>query len=527
MYKGFYGLNDSPFSIAPNPAFLFLSARHREALAHLTYGLGENGGFVLLTGEVGTGKTTVSRTLLSQLPADTDVAFILNPALTELELLATLCDELKIQYDEPPTLKQLTDKISAYLLANHQAGRKTLMVIDEAQHLKADVLEQLRLLTNLETDTRKLLQVILIGQPELQALLRRQELRQLAQRITARYHLLPLGPSDVAAYVSHRLHIAGRSQPLFKASAIKALHKASGGVPRVINLICERALMGGYAAQRPMLGAREVEQAAAEVLDRPQVSRRPWGWWAATAASALLGFTLVQASWSTPPPVPQRSVAQIQLADLPGDELQAMQALFFHRGLPVPAEQPCQYAQSQQLACLHGDASWQQLLQWDRPAVIGLLDEKNHRRYAALLGHRDGRWLLQMGEQQFWLDQDAFLHRFNGRYTLLWQPPQGLPALIGPNAPLTQIQWLENRLAPLQNRRPRLMQGFDLALDQAVREFQQSQGLRTDGLAGRQTLEWLSFLGRQEGPRLSETVNKPARLGTDIGPEAGSIGGRD
>ncbi len=524
MYKGFYGLNDSPFSIAPNPAFLFLSARHREALAHLTYGLGENGGFVLLTGEVGTGKTTVSRTLLSQLPADTDVAFILNPALTELELLATLCDELKIAYDDPPTLKQLTDKISAYLLANHQAGRKTLMVIDEAQHLKAEVLEQLRLLTNLETDTRKLLQVILIGQPELQALLRRQELRQLAQRITARYHLLPLDRSDVAAYLSHRLHIAGRAQPLFKASAIKALHRVSGGVPRVINLICERALMGGYAAQRPMLGANEIEQAAAEVLDRPQARRRPWGWWAATAAASLLGFTLVQASWPTPPRVPTQTSIPVRLADLPGNELAAMQALFYHRGLPVPAEQPCRYADSQGLACLHGEASWQQLLKWDRPAVIGLLDEQNRHRHAAVLGHHQGRWLLQVGEQQLWLEQTAFIERFDGRYTLLWQPPQDLPGLLGPNSPLAQIQWLENRLAPLQNRRPRLLDGFDLALDQAIRAFQQSQGLRTDGLAGRETLERLSFLGHQSGPRLSESADTPVRAQQRQGLEIDTAG---
>ncbi|WP_445775441.1 ExeA family protein, partial [Shewanella sp.] len=224
MYKAFYGLNDNPFSIAPNPHYMFLSDRHREALAHLTYGLGETGGFVLLTGEVGTGKTTVSRCLLEQIPDNTDTAFILNPSLTELELLATLCDELEIAYGDNPTLKQLTDLISMYLLNNHKNGRNTVLIIDEAQHLRSEVLEQLRLLTNLETNTKKLLQVILIGQPELQQLLKRQDLRQLAQRITARYHLLPLNKEEIALYVQHRLQVAGRHEPLFTRKAIAALH---------------------------------------------------------------------------------------------------------------------------------------------------------------------------------------------------------------------------------------------------------------------------------------------------------------
>ncbi len=221
---------------------------------------------MLLTGEVGTGKTTVSRCLLRQLPENTDTAFILNPSLTELELLATLCDELKIPYGEAPTLKQLTDHISGFLLANHQAGRNTVLIIDEAQHLRAEVLEQLRLLTNLETDTRKLLQVILIGQPELQQLLKRQELRQLAQRITARYHLLPLTEEEVGFYVQHRLQVAGRSEPLFNRGAIRALHKFSGGIPRLINLLCERALMAGYGQSRTPIDAKMVATAAEEVL---------------------------------------------------------------------------------------------------------------------------------------------------------------------------------------------------------------------------------------------------------------------
>ncbi|GAA4899924.1 AAA family ATPase [Ferrimonas pelagia] len=507
MYKGFYGLNDSPFSIAPNPAFLFLSPRHREALAHLTYGLGENGGFVLLTGEVGTGKTTVSRSLLAQLPEDTDLAFILNPALTEAELLATLCDELGIAYGEAPSLKQLTDRISAFLLANHQAGRKTLMVIDEAQHLKAEVLEQLRLLTNLETDTRKLLQVILIGQPELQELLRRQELRQLAQRITARYHLLPLTREEVADYLAHRLNVAGRAQPLFKPSAVKAVHRLSGGVPRVINLICERALMGGFAQQKPMLAAADVQAAATEVLDLPRVRRRPWGWGLASLLSAALGFVTVQALAPAPAPAPGLTpVAATELAQWPGTELQALQGLFHHYGLTVPAHDPCRAAATLNHACLDELGSWQQLLALGRPAVIRLSDEQQRPRYAALLQYdpHARRWLVQLGEQQLWLQHDWFVRHFEGRFTLLWQPPSSLPGLIGPAAPLGQIQWLENRLAALNERPARLLQSYDPELERILRQFQREQGLEADGLAGRQTLERLSLLGASSGPRLVE-----------------------
>jgi general secretion pathway protein A len=281
MYTGFFGLTSQPFSIAPNPDFLFLSARHAEALAHLRYGLGEAGGFVLLTGEVGTGKTTVSRCLLQELTDKTEVAFILNPTLNELELLAAICDQLKIRYKKSEaSLKMLTDKITNRLMKNHQAGKNTILIIDEAQHLQPAVLEQLRLLTNLETNTKKLLQVILIGQPELQQLLQRQDLRQLAQRITARYHLMPLTEQEVQQYISYRLQVAGCSRPVFTASAVKKLFQLSGGIPRLLNLICDRALLGGYSQQKALIDAGLVHQAASEVLAiKPQAEKAPWPVW--------------------------------------------------------------------------------------------------------------------------------------------------------------------------------------------------------------------------------------------------------
>jgi general secretion pathway protein A len=281
MYTGFFGLTSQPFSIAPNPDFMFLSARHAEALAHLRYGLGEAGGFVLLTGEVGTGKTTVSRCLLQELTDQTEVAFILNPTLNELELLAAICDQLKIRYKKSDaSLKMLTDKITNRLMKNHQAGKNTILIIDEAQHLQPAVLEQLRLLTNLETNTKKLLQVILIGQPELQQLLQRQDLRQLAQRITARYHLMPLTEQEVQQYISYRLQVAGCSRPVFTASAVKKLFHLSGGIPRLLNLICDRALLGGYSQQKALIDAGLVNQAAAEVLAiKPQAEKAAWPVW--------------------------------------------------------------------------------------------------------------------------------------------------------------------------------------------------------------------------------------------------------
>jgi general secretion pathway protein A len=267
MYTAYFGLSEAPFTIAPDPAYLFMSDRHREALAHLSYGLGDNGGFVLLTGEVGTGKTTISRSVMEKLPDNTQASFILNPTLSCEELLACICDNLKIRYKKTgATLKYLTDKIQAKLLKNHNENINTLLIIDEAQHLKPEVLEQLRLLTNLETNTKKLLQVILIGQPELQQLLQRRDLRQLAQRITARYHLLPLTKLELNQYIQHRLSVAQCTRPLFNKAGIAALHKISKGIPRVINLLCDRALIIAYGKNDTVIGRKIIQQAAVEAL---------------------------------------------------------------------------------------------------------------------------------------------------------------------------------------------------------------------------------------------------------------------
>jgi general secretion pathway protein A len=276
MFEEFFGIDRNPFSNTPDPSFLFMSARHQEALAHLTYGVKGTSGFVLLTGEVGTGKTTVCRSLVERLPDDVDLALCLNPRLSEIELLANICDEMKVPIEgSPHSLKDLTDAINAHLLKVHAAGRRAVLIIDEAQNLRQSVLEQVRLLTNLETPSAKLLQIILVGQPELNEVLRRDDMRQLSQRITARYHLEPMTERESRDYVYHRLRVGGLEGEVFDFDAIEEVCVRARGIPRVINSICERCLLGAYA-----LGARRVtralaRRAAAEVLDGVKVERPP------------------------------------------------------------------------------------------------------------------------------------------------------------------------------------------------------------------------------------------------------------
>ena len=268
MYKEYFGLKEPPFSIAPDPHYLYMSDNHREALAHLFYGINSDNGFVLLTGDVGTGKTTVCRCLLQQLPENSNIAFILNPKVTVDELLATVCDELGIAYPEGNTSnKVFIDRINAYLLEANTKGQRTVLIVEEAQNLSPDVLEQIRLLTNLETNVRKLLQIIMIGQPELNELLARQEMRQLKQRITARYHLRPLTRDELATYVLHRLAVAGVERQLFPSATIERLFKLSGGVPRIINLLCDRALLGTYVKGKVQVDVKTLNAAAREVFD--------------------------------------------------------------------------------------------------------------------------------------------------------------------------------------------------------------------------------------------------------------------
>jgi general secretion pathway protein A len=311
LYSKYFGLKEPSFAITPDPQYLFLSEQHREALAHLLYGAGESGGFVLLTGEVGTGKTTVCRAFLEQLPDGVDVALILNPAMTVTELLRAVCEELRIPLsDSDRSVQRLVDRLNSYLLDAHAAGRRPLLMIDEAQNLRPKVLEQIRLLTNLETSKHKLLQIFLVGQPELNTLLQREGLRQLNQRITARYHLTPFGPRDTAEYVRHRLAVGGVDRQLFSRGALRGIHRFSGGVPRLINILCDRSLLGAYVTRSALVTKRIVARAAREIRPpAPAARKAPLGVAAGMAATLVLAIAAgwhyrdrIPAGWR--PPVP-------------------------------------------------------------------------------------------------------------------------------------------------------------------------------------------------------------------------------
>lgn len=295
MYTRYFGLTEKPFAIAPNPRYLFMSELHREALAHLLYGISSDGCIILLTGDVGTGKTTVCRCLIDQLPQTTDIAMILNPKLSTADLFKTICEELKIGVEEAsPSVKTYIDRLNKYLLNSHSKGRNTALIVDEAQNLDVEILEQLRLLTNLETNTNKLLQIVLIGQPELRDILNDPKLSQINQRITTRYHLKPLQPTDVSNYIQHRIAIAGGNNRnvFFSSKAIHYVIKISKGIPRIINLLCDHALLGAYANNSDHVSLAIMKKAAAELASINSGKRYPSNRLAITLALAILLITI-------------------------------------------------------------------------------------------------------------------------------------------------------------------------------------------------------------------------------------------
>lgn len=298
VYTEFFGLNDKPFSISPDPRYLYLSQRHADALAHLIYGISESGGFIQLTGEVGTGKTTLIRSLLEQLPEKAEIALILNPQLTTKEFLEAICEELRIDIPRTNSVKAIVDRLNEQLLLAHSEDRRIVLIVDEAQTLSPELLEQVRLLTNLETAKKKLLQIILIGQPELRELLERPEMRQIAQRVTGRYHLEPLTYDDTALYVEHRMKVAGALRPVFTRAAVRQLYRSSRGIPRLINVVADRALLAAYTQDKTRVDGKLVQSAAAEVFGRR--TRGPWWPWV-TAAAGLAALAL--ASLLLPPQV--------------------------------------------------------------------------------------------------------------------------------------------------------------------------------------------------------------------------------
>ena len=570
MYSKYFGFSDLPFTIAPDPRYLYLSVQHREALASLLYGINCNGGFVLLTGDVGTGKTTVCRCLLEQLPESAEVAFILNPKYSIIELLEAICDELKIPYQHSKSqIKGYIDALNAHLLAAHARGVNTVLIIDEAQNLSLDVLEQVRLLTNLETSSQKLLQIILIGQPELLDKLVRPELRQLNQRITARYHLNALSRAELGAYVSHRLVVGGSEAPLFTRAALWRLHRLTGGVPRMVNIICDRALLGAFVERRGKVDWGVLGRAAREV--RGQQARPAPRWRLALLSLALLGLLLgmvflspggsglvasllptvpaeVQASAvassapveppapqpepepavleadeilieepvvATPPREPPSSPANWQWpdgTDLGATEPLAYQALFQLWGIeynPTGAPVVCQFARLHKLGCLLQPVDLDELLKLNLPAVINLFNGARQSFFATLIGvePRAGLARLNIAGEVRIVELAELRSWLQQNQLVLWRMPPGYQTPLRPEARSALVPWLDTQLAWLQGRTPTATRGeyYDQELQLQVLAFQHHYQLVTDAVVGPQTLIQLSSLTDTDVPQLTAT----------------------
>lgn len=541
MYTSHYGLADSPFSIAPDPRYLFMSQQHREALAHLMYSIRGEGGFVLLTGEVGAGKTTLCRCFLEQLPAHCDVAFVINPKLTVPELLATLCEELQIALPAEHGNKTYVDLINKHLLAAHAQGRTTLLIIDEAQNLSDEVLEQVRLLTNLETRECKLLHIILLGQPELRDKLARPELRQLSQRIVARYHLGPLQRDEIAPYIQHRLSVAGSHLDLFPPVVMRLLFSCSGGVPRKLNVLCDRALLGCYAQGKPRVDRATVRQAAREVFNSSPV--RPWHK-LALASGALLSTVAVAAvlfygaqpagqrapapaattaTLTTTPARPAatapRPAALARLpAPLPAAEIaqaQAYRTLLRQWRIPAPVSDEagaCQQAELFGARCLSGSGDLDTLRRFNLPAVLQLQQPDGQLQHLTLLALEGEQARVLIGQQPHLLTRQALAQAWNGRYTALWMPPPHYQQPLAPGSRSLAVAWLRQQLGqPPDAGGKTLAASYDAGLSTLVRQFQLQHDLPDDGIAGPLTLIRLTQAGDPDSPRLSATTSATIR----------------
>jgi len=515
MYLEFFGISDKPFQITPDTRFLYLTPRHRDGLAHLLYGADEAGGFILLTGEVGTGKTMLCRSVLEQMPEHVNVALILNPRQSSKELIASICDELNIPYRRSTTsLKYLVDRLNLYLLKQHAQGKRTVLVIDEAQNLRAEVLEQIRLLTNLEVATQKLLQIILIGQPELQAILARPELRQLTQRITARFHLTPLSKEETAAYIQHRLQIVGFKGELFSNGAVNMVHQLSGGVPRLVNNICERSMMGAYGENVHRIDKSLVRKAAGEVL-QPKERFQPMQWVAGGAIAAGTAALLLSI-WGLLPSASQESYANVKSvasdtetlasqaivedklipqvnevksenipAEIPKptvvmqqpalnaeqssdsflnlindsslrtDNIKAFTTIFSYWGLAYPelkGETACERASASQLRCIFGKAGWDEVRRHNRPAVLEIINPAGKRKQIVVLALQGNQVSMNVGGKVVTTSTESVDPYWYGNYLVLWRPPPTGSNVLKEGLIGKDVGWLRDQLDRIEGK---------------------------------------------------------------------------
>jgi len=519
MYTGFYGLREKPFSLAPDPRYLFLSASHREALAHLLYGIEEGEGFIEVIGQVGTGKTTLCRTLLGRIGQDAEIAYIFNPSPSEVELLAAINREFGLP-TAVRTRTELLDSLNHFLLEKNAAGRRVLLVIDEAQNLDPSVLEQVRLLSNLETDRAKLLQIILIGQPELEENLARSDLRQLRQRITVRWSLRPLTRPEVAEYLEHRLRVAGAPDPqLFSPGALRALTRVTRGVPRLINAVADRALLAAYTEGSRTVEAKFVRRAARE-LPATELSgfRELTGLRVGLALGLLmigLVFGLVVTAFAPRAPSVAKAIADpgevmsiAPVSSAPGSATRldaltarasaagALESLLATWGYDqrlatglAPEAFPDAVRAIAPLSVLSLRGSPQMLASLDLPAVLELEPRAGERRYVALLGlDQTGGARVGYAGEEIELERAELERGWTGRAIYLWTNFESVPALRG-DMKGGAVRWLQARLAELgylEAGDP--TEEFDELTSQAVRAFQNANGLEPSGEVGPETL---------------------------------------
>ncbi|HEY2683977.1 MAG TPA: AAA family ATPase [Steroidobacteraceae bacterium] len=524
MYTSFFGLSEKPFAITPDPRYLYLSERHAEALAHLLYGINESGGFIQLTGEVGTGKTTVVRTLLSRVPHHADVAVILNPRVSPVEFLQTICEELGIEIApaDRDSVKQMVDALNRRLLNAHAEGRRIIVLVDEAQNLSIEVLEQVRLLTNLETATQKLLQIILIGQPELRELLDRNDLRQLAQRITGRYHLKPLSREETKGYVRHRLKVAGSPEEIFTNGALEEVHRLSGGIPRIINVACDRALLGAYTQETRKITASLVRRAAGEVYGRRFLPT--WAAWMVGSACVLALLFCAALAWQVyrkqtavlqaaakpvaktlaaatanppaPPPAAHPKPATVPLAEvLAANAPNTTDSAAYRRLLALwgtamaEDKDPCGQASKAGLSCLEQRGSWAQVRALNRPAILELTDEKGEKYHVVLSQLDGGIATLNLGDQSARVSVEDLSKDWFGEFTVVWKPKTLHTRLLSLGMQGDEVRWLRRSLNALRGGASDPEHGdvYDEQLAIEVQNFQREHRLNVDGVAGIQT----------------------------------------
>ncbi|WP_333918655.1 ExeA family protein [Vibrio crassostreae] len=548
MYKEYFGFVEMPFSIVPNSRYLFLSQRHQEAMQNLQAGLGEGGGFAMLTGEVGTGKTTVAKVMLSSLDRHTQAGLILNPTFSNTDLLEAICDEFEVEYPEQASLKQLSQAIHYFLLDSHAEGIQTLLVIDEAQHLAADVLEQLRLLTNLETDSRKLLKVLLVGQPELQQHLQTTQLRQLAQRITGRYHLLPLNIEETGKYIAFRLETAGGEQMLFSNRSVKLIAQYTHGIPRLINLVCDKALQLAFHDGEQTPSNETVNKACQQVMafqaevyhvDKPRaasaIPKLVQYAGAATLSVALAMATFNFAptyidSWLTTEPSNEAqtvSSAKMQrslVVDMPKAVAEPETDKF---ALPPHIQQHLMQGTNRSLAikdlytlwgyqsslrdglclsepqsvfvCEQQQSSLDDLLELGVPVVLNL-DIEQESVFAVLYGVSQDSVELLVNEKLLVMPKQSLEQIWQGDYVAIWKQP--LRETLKEGYQGEAVALLDLLLSEVLGEVVSGSDVFDYELKMKVEAFQTWQGMSVDGIAGQRTLARLQRLAQLDSPKL-------------------------